>query len=114
MGLKRFIKKVRRTIKKIIPKEIRPALPFIAAAMGPGAFGLAGTKFAALNPAFQKALIASGTKLATDDEADLKDGLIYFKSPIGKGLIGKNKLDLLEIKTPSGIKNFEVVDFQYI
>jgi len=73
MGLKRFIKKIRRTIKKIIPKEIRPALPFIAAAMGPGAFGLAGTKFAALNPAFQKALIAGGTKLATDDEADLKD-----------------------------------------
>ena len=53
-------------------------------------------------------------KIVGKDEADLKDGLIYFKSPIGKGLIGKNKLDLLEIKTPSGIKNFEVTDVQYI
>jgi len=53
-------------------------------------------------------------KIVGKDEADLKDGLIYFKSPIGKGLIGKNKSDLLEIKTPSGIKNFEVVDVQYI
>ena len=53
-------------------------------------------------------------KIVGKDEADLKDGLIYFKSPIGKGLISKNKSDLLEIKTPSGIKNFEVVDVQYI
>ena len=53
-------------------------------------------------------------KIVGKDEADLKDGLIYFKSPIGKGLIGKNKSDLLEIKTPSGIKNFEVIDVQYI
>ena len=53
-------------------------------------------------------------KIVGKDEADLKDGLLYFKSPIGKGLIGKNKSDLLEIKTPSGIKNFEVIDVQYI
>ena len=53
-------------------------------------------------------------KIVGKDEADLKDGLIFFKSPIGKGLIGKNKSDLLEIKTPSGIKNFEVIDVQYI
>ena len=53
-------------------------------------------------------------KIVGKDEADLKDGLIYFKSPIGKGLIGKNKSDLLEIKTPSGIKNFEVIDVKYI
>ena len=53
-------------------------------------------------------------KIVGKDEADLKDGLIYFKSPIGKGLIGKNKSDFLEIKTPSGIKNFEVIDVQYI
>ena len=53
-------------------------------------------------------------KIVGKDEADLKDGLIYFKSPIGKGLISKNKSDLLEIKTPSGIKNYEVIDVQYI
>ena len=48
------------------------------------------------------------------DEADLKNKLIFFQSPIGKGLIGKNKNDLVEIKTPAGIKNFEIKDVKYI
>ena len=48
------------------------------------------------------------------DEADLKKKLIYFKSPIGKGLIGKNKGDLVEVNTPSGVKNFEIKDVKYI
>ncbi len=53
-------------------------------------------------------------KLVSKDEADLKEKLIYFQSPIGKGLIGKNKADLVVIKTPSGIKNFEIIDVIYI
>ena len=53
-------------------------------------------------------------KIVGKDEADLKKKLIYFKSPIGKGLIGKNKKDLVEILTPSGTKNFEVVNVKYI
>ena len=48
------------------------------------------------------------------DEADLKEKLLYFKSPIGKGLIGKNKGDLVEISTPAGVKNFEIIDVKYI
>ena len=36
-------------------------------------------------------------KLVGKDEADLKKKLIFFQSPIGKGLIGKNKKDLVEI-----------------
>ena len=53
-------------------------------------------------------------KIVGKDEADLKDGLIYFKSPIGKGLIGKNKGDLVEIDAPAGKKNFEIKDVKYI
>ena len=53
-------------------------------------------------------------KIVGKDEADIKNKLIYFKSPIGKGLIGKNKGDLVEVKTPAGIKNFEVKDVKYI
>ena len=53
-------------------------------------------------------------KIVGKDEADLKNKLIYFKSPIGKGLIGKNKNDLAEISTPAGIKNFEIKDVKYI
>ena len=38
-------------------------------------------------------------KIVGKDEADLKEKLLYFKSPIGKGLIGKNKGDLVEVST---------------
>ena len=53
-------------------------------------------------------------KIVGKDEANIKEKLIYFKSPIGKGLIGKNKKDLVEISTPSGKKNFEIMDVKYI
>ena len=53
-------------------------------------------------------------KIVGKDEADLKKKLIYYKSPIGKGLIGKNKKDLVEISTPAGVKNFEIKDVKYI
>ena len=53
-------------------------------------------------------------KLVGKDEADLKNKLIFFKSPIGKGLIGKNKGDLVEINTPNGVKNFEISDVKYV
>ena len=53
-------------------------------------------------------------KIVGKDEADLKKKLIYYQSPIGKGLIGKNKGDLVEINTPAGTKNFEIVDVKYV
>ena len=53
-------------------------------------------------------------KIVGKDEADLKQKLLYFKSPIGKGLIGKNKGDLVEVNTPAGVKNFEIIDVKYI
>ena len=53
-------------------------------------------------------------KLVGQDEADISKNLIYFKSPIGRGLVGKNKGDLISINTPSGEKNFEISDVEYI
>ena len=53
-------------------------------------------------------------KIVGRDEADAKDGLIYYKSPLGRGFIGKQKEDLVTIETPSGEKNFEIVDVKYI
>jgi transcription elongation factor GreA len=53
-------------------------------------------------------------KIVGRDEADLKKKLIFFQSPIGKGLIGKNKNDLVEISTPAGLKNFEIKDVRYV
>ena len=53
-------------------------------------------------------------KIVGKDEADLKKKLIYFQSPIVKGLIGKMKNDLIEVSTPACKKNFEIKDVQYI
>jgi transcription elongation factor GreA len=53
-------------------------------------------------------------KIVGKDEADLQKKLIFFQSPIGRGLIGKNKNDLVEIKTPAGVKNFEIKDVKYV
>ena len=53
-------------------------------------------------------------KLVGKDEAEIKEKLIFYQSPIGKGLIGKNKGDFVEINTPSGKKNFEIIDVDYI
>ena len=53
-------------------------------------------------------------KIVGKDEADLKKNLIFFKSPIGKGLIGKNLNDIIEINTPAGKKNYEIKNVQYL
>ncbi len=53
-------------------------------------------------------------RLVGQDEADIKKNLIFYKSPIGKALIGKNKGDMVVVNTPSGERNFEIKDVQYI
>ena len=53
-------------------------------------------------------------KIVGKDEADIKHNLIYFKSPVGKGLIGKNLGELVTINTPSGENNYEILKVEYI
>ena len=53
-------------------------------------------------------------RLVGQDEADIKKNLIFFKSPIGKSLIGKNKGDMVSVITPSGERNFEILNVEYI
>ena len=53
-------------------------------------------------------------KLVGKDEADISKNLIYFRSPIGKSLIGKNDKDILTVKTPSGERNSEILKVDYI
>jgi len=53
-------------------------------------------------------------KIVGKDEADISKNLIYFKSPIGKGLIGKSLEDMVVVETPSGEKTFEVLNVEYI
>ncbi len=53
-------------------------------------------------------------KLVGQDEADIAKNLIFYKSPIGKALIGRDKGDIVNVNTPSGERNFEIQDVEYI
>ena len=53
-------------------------------------------------------------KLVGQDEADIKKNLVFFRSPIGKAFIGKDKGDMVTVTTPSGERNFEILDVEYI
>ena len=59
-------------------------------------------------------VIFGSTVYLMDLESNKKKNYIYFRSPIGIALIGKNKKDLITVITPSGEKNFEIIDVKYI
>ena len=48
--------------------------------------------------------------LVSDSEANLKEGKIAISTPIAQGLLGKKVGDIVEIKVPSGLMNFEIMD----
>ena len=48
--------------------------------------------------------------LVAENEADLKSGKISVDSPIGKGLLGKEKGDIAKVQTPGGEIEFEILD----
>jgi transcription elongation factor GreA len=48
--------------------------------------------------------------LVAENEADLKAKKISVDSPIGKGLLGKQKGDVADISTPNGVMKFEILD----
>ena len=53
-------------------------------------------------------------KIVGKDEADITKNYIYFRSPVGKALIGKKKKEMITVTTPSGEKNFEIIEVKYI
>ncbi len=52
-------------------------------------------------------------QIVGDDEADIKLGLISISSPIARALIGKEVEDVVEVKTPKGIREYEVLAIRY-
>lgn len=53
-------------------------------------------------------------RIVGDDEANIKENLISVNSPIARGLIGKNLGDEVNIQTPGGLAEYEVVAVEYI
>lgn len=51
-------------------------------------------------------------KIVGPYEADPSNGSISINSPIARALIGKEVGDEIQVKTPSGTKNFEILDIE--
>ncbi len=48
-------------------------------------------------------------KLVSSEESNVKEGLISTASPIGKSLMGREEGDEVQIQTPGGTKNYEII-----
>ncbi|WP_077754286.1 transcription elongation factor GreA [Shewanella psychrophila] len=53
-------------------------------------------------------------RIVGEDEANIKENLISVTSPIARGLIGKNLDDEVNIQTPGGITEYEIIAVEYI
>lgn len=53
-------------------------------------------------------------QIVGDDEADIKNNRISVNSPIARGLIGKFEGDVVNIQTPAGVVEFEILEVKYI
>lgn len=53
-------------------------------------------------------------KIMSDYESDIDTGLISVISPVARALIGKEVGDEVEIRTPGGVINYEILDIKFI
>ncbi|MDP1635628.1 MAG: transcription elongation factor GreA [Gallionellaceae bacterium] len=53
-------------------------------------------------------------QIVGDDEANIRERKISISSPIARALIGKSGGDIAEVQAPGGIREYEVVNVQYI
>ncbi len=53
-------------------------------------------------------------KIVGEDEADIKQGLISFSSPIARAMIGKNEGDEISFQAPGGEKMYAVTQVSYV
>lgn len=51
--------------------------------------------------------------LVSDGEANLKQNKISINTPIAKGLMGRKVGDVVEVQTPGGVKNFEIINITF-
>ena len=61
--------------------------------------------------------LATGEKvtyqIVGEDEADIKLGKISFSSPISRAMIGKYAGDVVDVRAPGGVKQYEIIDVRY-
>jgi transcription elongation factor GreA len=53
-------------------------------------------------------------QIVGDHEAEPKNGKISISSPIARALIGKSEGDEVEVRTPTGIRTFEILRLDFV
>ena len=53
-------------------------------------------------------------QIVGEHEANVEKGLLNMKSPIARALIGKEEGDSVEVRTPGGTKDYEILKIAYI
>jgi len=53
-------------------------------------------------------------QIVGEDEADIKEGKISISSPIARALIGKNEGEEVQVRTPTGVRTFDILSVDYI
>ena len=53
-------------------------------------------------------------QIVGDHEAEPKNGKISISSPVARALIGKSEGDQVQVRTPTGIRSFEILRVEYI
>ena len=53
-------------------------------------------------------------QIVGEAEADIENGRLNIKSPLARALIGKEVGDSVEVKTPGGTRDYEILDVQFV
>lgn len=53
-------------------------------------------------------------QIVGDDEADIKRGKLSVSSPIARALVGKEEGDVVTVKTPSGVVEYEIAEVRHL
>jgi transcription elongation factor GreA len=53
-------------------------------------------------------------KIVSDYESDIDSGLISNISPVARALIGKSVGDEVEVRVPSGVVNYEILNVEFL
>ncbi|MNR38472.1 Transcription elongation factor GreA [compost metagenome] len=53
-------------------------------------------------------------QIVGDDEADIKQGKLSVSSPIARALVGKEEGDVVTVRTPSGVVEYEIVEVRHV
>ena len=53
-------------------------------------------------------------QIVGEDEAEIKEGKISVTSPIARALIGKEEGEIVAVRTPSGVVEYEIIEVQHL